>query len=173
MSINTDREMGKVWLGGTQIGKVYMGGELIYTAEAQFYPGTQPVKHYTKNKITVEDFTITRGANTESYALYYIPVDLSDCDVLDVKGELCGYVAVGLTDLLPAASIKGASDMVFSKHYCEWTQVMKSTGKDVMELDASINVKDLTGTYYLVSAIYGSNTTLPRSYVRITSAIGQ
>ena len=173
MSLNIKGDIGKVWLGGVQMGKVYQGEKLIYTAQTQIYPGTQPVKHYTKNKITVEDFTITRAANTESYGICYIPVELTECDILDVKGELCGYVAVGLTDILPTASVDGASDMVFSRHYCVWTQVMKSTNKDVMEVDAQIDVKDLTGTYYLVAAIYGSNVTLPTSFVEISSVIGR
>ena len=173
MSINTDREMGRLWLGGTQIGKVYMGDGLIYTAQTQFYPDTQPVKHYTKGTITARDFTVTRAANKEAYAIYYIPRDLSDCDVLAVKGALCGYVAVSLTDILPAASAKGAYNMVFAKHPCVWAQAMKSTGKDVMEVDAQIDVKDLQGRHYLVAAVYGSNITLPQSYVQITSATGQ
>ena len=173
MSLNIKGDIGKAWLGGIQMGKVYQGAKLIYTAQTQFYPGTQPVKHYSKNKITVEDFTITRAANTESYGIYYIPVDLTDCDELVVIGELCGYVAVGLTDILPTASVDGASDMVFSRHYCQWSQVMKSTSKDVMGVNASINVKALTGTYYLVAAIYGSNVTLPTSFVEISSVIGR
>lgn len=173
MSINTDREMGKVWLGGTQIARAYMGDSLVYTAEIQFYPNTQPVKHYSKGAVTVENFTVTRPAYRESYAVYYIPVDLSDCDVLAVKGVLCGYVAVSLTDVLPAASAKGASNMVFSKHPCVWRQVMKSTNKDTVEVDATVDVKNLSGVHYLVAAVYGSNVTLPQSYVHITQVTGQ
>ena len=173
MSINTDKEIGKLWLGTTQIGKAYFGQSLVYTAQTQFYPDTQPIKHYSKGAITLENFTVTRPAYREAYAVYYIPVDLSDCDVLAVKGVLCGYVAISLTDVLPAASAKGASNMVFSKHPCVWRQAMKSTGKDTMDIDATVDVKNLSGVHYLVAAIYGSNITLPQSYVAITQVTGQ
>jgi len=187
---STNYQIGKLYdSDGTtsyQIGKVYdndgTSNSLIYSAEAQFYPGAS-VGYRATNSGTVSGFSTTapNGDNINS-TIAYIAVDLTGINTLTVTG----YFDSAQTNTQSGAwlatynQLFGNSDSggrypyytvgpgVNTTYYTQMRRVLDGATASTFTFDVS----GLTGTYYLAIGVYNNGWNGRTGSARVDTVIG-
>ena len=145
---------------------------LVYSAETQIYPGASVTTRIDWGSNTISGFTATRAGYTESYAMLYIPIDLTNYTTLIIKGSAKRYAGICLRKSLPEVSNNGCLQVAHTDNYGEvWKKSIWADSS--ITVDEPVDVYSYTGTYYLVAAIYGSNVTVGEAQVSVTSVVGE
>lgn len=161
---------------------IYQNGQWVSVSQVivQIYPGTSVTTMFTSNTGVISGFKISRTAYTEGYGMCYIPIDLTNYSSLTIKGKLLDGTGVVLTQTLPQANANPGALSVASQNDStgynfkgvwyknQWDDTVAST-----TINETIPVKNYTGKYYLVLALYGSNVTRDATHCEITSVTGE